>query len=338
MELLSLGYVGIGIGAGNLADWADFGVKLLGMQMTENGASRVALRMDDRRQRLFVDREVPAGSRYFGWEVADSAALGAVAANVEHAGYPVSRAPASLADRRFVRDMIAFDDPAGNRIEIFHGAGQAADPFRPGRAISGFRTGPLGLGHAVLTVVDTETVARFYQDVLGFQLSDYLLSPFRAYFFHVNPRHHSLAVIQGGQNSLHHLMVELYNLDDVGQGYDIALQQEDRVGVTLGRHTNDYMTSFYARSPSDFMVEYGWGGRSIDAPTWRATELKHGPSLWGHERNWLSEEQRAVARDMRLRAADAGARAPVQVIEGNHTVMEGTCAWWDGLTHAHGRA
>jgi len=80
MELLSLGYVGIGIGAGNLADWADFGVKLLGMQMTENGASRVALRMDDRRQRLFVDREVPAGSRYFGWEVADSAALGAVAA------------------------------------------------------------------------------------------------------------------------------------------------------------------------------------------------------------------------------------------------------------------
>jgi hypothetical protein len=28
----------------------------------------------------------------------------------------------------------------------------ASDPFKPGRSISGFRTGPLGMGHAVLHV------------------------------------------------------------------------------------------------------------------------------------------------------------------------------------------
>ena len=78
-------------------------------------------------------------------------------------------------------------------------------------------------------------------------LSDYIEKPFRAYFFHVNARHHSLALIETGKNGMHHLMVELFSLDDVGQAYDIALTQQDRVSVTLGRHTNDFMTSFYAK-------------------------------------------------------------------------------------------
>jgi 2,3-dihydroxybiphenyl 1,2-dioxygenase len=329
MELLSLGYVGVG--ARDLDDWAEFGTKLLGMQITERTGSGLALRMDDRRQRLVIDRTAPEGSRYFGWEVADSAALGAVAAKAERAGHAVSRASASLADQRFVREMIAFHDPVGNRIEVFHGAHQAAEPFQPGRSISGFRTGPLGLGHAVLTVVDTEPVIRFYQDVLGFRLSDYLLTPFKGYFFHVNPRHHSLAVIQASQNGLHHLMVELCNLDDVGQGYDLAQQQEGRVAVTMGRHTNDYMTSYYARSPSKFLIEYGWGGRDIDTAAWQPAEVTIGPSFWGHERDWLSEGQRGVARDIRIGAAADGARAPVQVMAGQYTQVAGTCVFWDSL-------
>jgi hypothetical protein len=166
--------------------------------------------------------------------------------------------------------------------------------------------------------------------VLGFRLSDYIEKPFRAYFFHVNPRHHSLALIETGKNGMHHLMVELFSLDDVGQSYDIALAEE-RVNVTLGRHTNDLMTSFYARTPSSFMVECGWGGREVDPVTWQAVEMTHGPSLWGHERVWLPERDREVAREMRMNAAKQGLRAPVQVLEGNYKLMSGTCAWWDGI-------
>ena len=56
-------------------------------------------------------------------------------------------------------------------------------------------------------------------------------------------------------------------LDDVGQAYDLALGEEGRIATTLGRHSNDFMTSFYANTPSGFFVEYGWGGRSIDPAT-----------------------------------------------------------------------
>ena len=53
-------------------------------------------------------------------------------------------------------------------------------------------------------------------------------------------------------------MVEYNNLDDVGQGYDLVQFEENAIAYTLGRHTNDYMTSFYANTPSGFFVESGW--------------------------------------------------------------------------------
>lgn len=312
LEIRSLGYFRVGSSA--LEDWRRFGTDLLGMQVAASSSVNLDLRMDDRRQRLVIDADVPENTRCFGWEVADSAALDRVAAAVDGAGYPVRRENKALADRRFVTELISFNDPLGNRIEVFYGSMVASDPFVPGRAISGFRTGPLGLGHAVLWVENATPVVPFYRDVLGFRLSDYMTEPFSAYFFHVNSRHHSFALVEMGKNSLHHMMVEMCNLDDVGQAYDIA-QNEDLVSVTLGRHTNDYITSFYAKTPSNFLFEYGWGVRSIDVDTWQPYELVDGPSLWGHDRSWLSDELRAKARDMRMAAAARGVRVPPFVPE-----------------------
>jgi 2,3-dihydroxybiphenyl 1,2-dioxygenase len=274
---------------------------------------------------------MPVGERFFGWEVGDAVDLDALAARLENARVDVTAEPRTLADTWRVRGLISFADPEGNRLEAFYGAETDATPFRPGRSISGFRTGPLGLGHAVLTVEHIDAMMPFYVDLLGFGLSDYITKPFRAYFFHGNSRHHSLAMIETGKSGMHHLMVELFSLDDVGQAYDVALTQQDRVGVTLGRHTNDFMTSFYAKSPSSFMIECGWGGREIDPENWQPVEMFDGPSLWGHERVWLPPEDREMAREMRMRAAAEGRRAPVQVMEGNYRLMSGTCAWWDGV-------
>ncbi len=329
MAILGLGYAGFGSDA--LDDWRQFGTSLVGLQAVERGNSMLAFRMDDRKQRIVIDRALAEGTRFFGWEVADAAALDQLAARLEQAGVAVTAEPPSLADARRVRGLISFHDPAGNRLEAFYSAEIDDTPFKPGRSISGFRTGPQGLGHAVLTVESIEPVMGFYVDVLGFGLSDYIEKPFRAYFFHVNPRHHSLALIETGSNGMHHLMVELFSLDDVGQSYDIAWK-EDRVNVTLGRHTNDFMTSFYAKTPSSFMIECGWGGREIEPSTWQPVEMFDGPSLWGHERVWLQPADREVARDMRMRAAASGLRAPVQVIEGNFKLMSGTCPWWDGVS------
>jgi 2,3-dihydroxybiphenyl 1,2-dioxygenase len=326
----ALGYVGFG--SADLDGWRQFGTGLVGLQAVERSPSLLSFRMDDRKQRIVIDRSMPDGARFFGWELADAAALDQFAARLQAAKIDVTAEPQTLTDNRRVRSLISFRDPAGNRLEAFYGAEIADTPFSPGRSISGFRTGPLGVGHAVLTVENIDTMMAFYVDVLGFGLSDYIEKPFRAYFFHVNARHHSLALIETGKNGMHHLMVELFSLDDVGQCYDIALTEPERVSVTLGRHTNDLMTSFYAKTPSSFMVECGWGGRDIEPQTWQPFEMKAGPSLWGHERVWLPPADREVAREMRMRAAASGLRAPVQVMDGNYTLLSGTCPWWDGVS------
>jgi 2,3-dihydroxybiphenyl 1,2-dioxygenase len=327
MNIQSLGYVGIR--TNQLEDWEAYGSRFLGMQLVDRSRSTLAFRMDDRKQRVVVQEGDGEGPAFYGWEVADGAALDALGAHLERAGVQVARGSSALAHERRVKDLIVFADPIGNRIEAFHGAETTSDPFRPGRSISGFRTGPLGMGHAVLTAERFDDVIPFYTDVLGFRPSDYILRPFKAYFFHVNPRHHSLAFLDTGRNGIHHLMVELFYLDDVGQAYDLALAKPEMIGTTFGRHVNDYMTSFYSWSPSKFLFEYGWGGRSIDPATWVPHERTEGPSLWGHDRAWLTPEGRAEARAMRIRTGAAGTRIPVQVIEGNHELQPGVCPWWD---------
>jgi 2,3-dihydroxybiphenyl 1,2-dioxygenase len=334
MNVRALGYVGIS--APDLADWRSYGTRHLGLQVVDRANRSVAFRMDDRAQRLIVEadgsqHDSSRGVKFLGWEVADATALEAIAAKVEAAGVPVERGSRALAVERRVQDLIVLADPLGLRLELFHGAETVTEPFKPGRNLSGFRTGPLGVGHVVMTAERIDPAVAFYRDVLGFGFSDYYDKPFRARFFHVNQRHHSLALIETGRTTVHHLMMELYSLDDVGQGLDLALAEEGRLAVTLGRHAGDYMTSFYTHTPSGFMVEYGWGGKSIDPATWVATERSIGPSLWGHERSWLSPEKRAEALALRLKNASQGERRPVQVIEGNYDLSPGVCPWWDSL-------
>ncbi|MFT8243431.1 VOC family protein [Roseomonas sp. BN140053] len=323
MELQSLGY--IGVGSSRLEDWNGFATRLLGMQPVDAGGTSRAYRMDDRKQRLLVTGEAAEGLAFLGWEVADAAALDALAARLDGHGVAVRRGSRALAAERHVADLITFADPAGNRLEVFHGPAVADTPFQPSRPISGFRTGAMGMGHAVLNVEAVEPLLPFYRDLLGFRVSDYGLTPYPLYFFHLNGRHHTFAMVGSGRQSLHHFMVELGSLDDVGQGYDLAQLEEGRLAYTLGRHTNDHMTSFYAHTPSGFFVEYGWGGLVIDPETWQPHETFDGPSFWGHERLYLPPEQRARLREMRLDAAARGVRAPLN--------PAAHCPWLDAVIH-----
>jgi 2,3-dihydroxybiphenyl 1,2-dioxygenase len=323
MEITALGY--IGIKSSQAEQWGRMATELLGMQRVDRAASVQAYRMDDRKQRLIVDGSGDGGLAVMGWEVGDAAALARLAGRLDDHGVRVVRGSQALANERHVAELISFQDPAGHTIEVFWGAAVASDPFRPGRPISGFRTGALGMGHVVLNVEEVEPLLAFYRDLLGFQVSDFGLTPYKLYFFHVNGRHHSFAMVGSGRRSLHHFMVELGSLDDVGQGYDLAQLDDGRVAYTLGRHTNDHMTSFYVNTPSGFFIEYGWGGRVIDPATWQPHETFDGPSLWGHERLYLPDEPRKRMRDMRLSAAARGVRVP------DPRVPPLNCAWLDAM-------
>src|SRR5260370_5051746 len=166
MGIEALGY--IGVRAKTLDDWASYGEKLLGLQRIDKSRTSLAFRMDDRKQRLVIDADGGQGIAFFGWEVADAAALDKVAARIEAAGTKVARGSRALAGERHVTDLIVLSDPGGNRLGIFHGAQSATASFKPGRNISGVRTGPLGMGHVVRHFCRMAEVIAFYQNLLEF--------------------------------------------------------------------------------------------------------------------------------------------------------------------------
>src|SRR4051812_35141092 len=98
--LQSLGY--IGLRAKNTDDWLAYGTRLLGMQVVDKSAATLALRMDDRKQRLIVHADGGEGAGFLGFEAADGAALDALAARLEYHGVGVARGARALADERHV--------------------------------------------------------------------------------------------------------------------------------------------------------------------------------------------------------------------------------------------
>src|ERR1700761_7509208 len=121
----------LGVRAKDLGDWGTYGSRLLGLQRIDKSARSLAFRMDDRQQRIIVDADGGEGLSFFGWEVADAAALDAIAARLEKAGVPVARGSHALADERRVKDLIVTQDPVGNRLELFYGAETATESFKP---------------------------------------------------------------------------------------------------------------------------------------------------------------------------------------------------------------
>ncbi len=285
-----LGYLGLSVR--DLNQWEQFAAQVLGLQPNgydPDGA--LFLRMDDYHHRVIVHPTGNDDLAYIGWEVATEEGLEAMAAQLERAGVSVTAGTAEEAEARRVAGMIKFTDPSGIASEIFYGPLVSFDkPFQSPRAISGFKTGDQGLGHFVVSVDDFDRSLHFYRDVLGMRISDFVnISPvpkvkIKVGFFHCNPRHHTLAFAQmpGMSRRLHHFMLQLQSLNDVGMTYDLCQAQEVPIVMKLGKHTNDHMVSFYLRTPSGFNVEYGWGAREVDDATWQVQVHTTG-SIWGHQ-------------------------------------------------------
>jgi len=236
--------------------------------------------MDERAHRLAVHPAAKDGLAYMGWELPSPCDLDQAYRELEEAGLKPARGSEQDCAQRRVAELVKIADPYGNRLELFCGQLNTCETFQPARAIGGFVTGNLGLGHIVLGVSDFGPGKKFYPEVLGLRLSDVV--PNRLVFFHCNPRHHSIALGQIGAG-LRHIMLEVTSIDDVGKTYELCQANGVPITKTLGRHSNDLMFSFYMKSPSGFEIEYGTQGRLVDDATWTVQQIDRG-SLWGHQR------------------------------------------------------
>jgi len=281
----SLGYVVVS--ASDLNAWREFGERL-GLQentddVNQGPAETLYFRTDERSWRLAVDSGPDGGLVGLGFEVPSRAALDELGERLESAGYPVKVVP-ELAVQRNVLAVLTTQDQDGVPLEFFYGAKLAKEKFVSPRGVR-FVTGDQGFGHAVVITADEAEALKFYGGVLGFRESDVIrIGEATAHFMSPNPRHHSLgfAAVPGlSGGALQHVMIEVDDLDDVGRALDRSVEAGVTLAMSLGRHTNDQMISFYCVSPSGFHLEYGWGGRRVDQQSHVMGYFDQG-SVWGH--------------------------------------------------------
>ncbi len=288
-ELRGLGF--LRVQSTDVARWRELLIDGLGMAVGSGPeADALYARIDERRSRIAVLPGDSDKALAVGWEVRDEFALERVRQAVEAAGVAVtvmSRREAGYID---AEGAIAFDDPAGTRLEVFYGPvldhSPVVTPFG-GRWV----TGGLGLGHVVLPSAQFAESYNFYTQVLGFlprgsiRLDDEGLA--RVRFLGINERHHSLALCPAPpteEPGLVHLMTEVDTLDAVGQALDRVNQQKFSISSTLGRHTNDKMISFYVRAPGGWDLEFGTEGMLVDERHYTSEEIT-ADAYWGHDQS-----------------------------------------------------
>jgi 2,3-dihydroxybiphenyl 1,2-dioxygenase len=224
--------------------------------------------------------------------VASAADLDAFARHLDAQGMAACWGNEAELELRHAERMLHFSDPEGNRHEVYVAAPASLPTFRSPLVPSGFVTGAGGAGHVVFEASNYPATIDFASKVLGVRISDHIhLEPapgveIEVSFFHANERHHSLAVaprspMPGPKKRIHHFMVEMGSMADVGRTRDRCLEFGLPVVMDLGQHPNDRMISFYGHSPSGFLFECGWGGVKVDDATWQQGTYDR-VSNWGH--------------------------------------------------------
>jgi 3,4-dihydroxy-9,10-secoandrosta-1,3,5(10)-triene-9,17-dione 4,5-dioxygenase len=226
-----------------------------------------------------------------GWELANEADFGAARAALAASGLTCDEGSAAECAQRMVQAFCAVTDPSGNRVELYWGPVSDHERFVSPIGVSGFVTGDMGMGHIVLPAPQFEATRCFWLETMQFGLSDFVnydmgagQPPVRINFLHCeNPRQHSVALVEM-QNpaGCDHLLVEVHSVDEVGRALYRCEDQAVPLQVTLGRHINDEMISFYMHSPGGFTIEYGAGGKRIeDWSRHQGCQATRG-SHWGH--------------------------------------------------------
>ncbi|MEZ5738655.1 MAG: VOC family protein [Burkholderiaceae bacterium] len=287
-RVTQLGYLGLEVS--DLARWQAFATAVLGLEHGGTDPDGTSfLRMDEHHHRIALRQGPRDDLALAGWQARNADELRAIAERLGTSGASVTWGNPAEAHQRRVAEFIRLSDPDGIITEVYWGPLVQADrPFHSPRDVAGFEASDLGLGHIVLAVDDYDASMRFYRDGLGLRVSDFIdldmggTEATRVAFLHCGPRHHSVAIAQlWAPKRLHHFMLQVRCLRDVGSTLDRCRDEAVPITMELGCHTNDRMVSFYAQTPSGFQVEYGHGGREIDDNTWQV-ETYHAASTWGH--------------------------------------------------------
>jgi extradiol dioxygenase len=291
VEIYGIAYVGYE--SPNHRSMEQYGPEVYGFGLNESrDDGSVYLTMDDHDYRIAVHPGPVARQVYVGLSLKDKWEFENAVETLRSAGIAVKVGDEDLEAQRGCYGVAQFNDPAGWPMELCYGRKIATGSFVPGRPISGFQTKRYGLGHTVLAASDLAEINNYCKNVMGYRWYIHGLRKNGASFwrFKNNDLSHNIAyaIIPGfayeKNMMVPHIGIYCNTLDDVGIACDIVQEQHpDRMEMTLGRHMQDPVISFYAKTPAGFTIECIWGEElDIRDDTYVESQSSR-LSIWGHK-------------------------------------------------------
>jgi catechol 2,3-dioxygenase-like lactoylglutathione lyase family enzyme len=178
-----------------------------------------------------------------------------------------------------ISEVLSLADPKGTGIDLF----ARWTPVAPPTDTAGASV--LKLGHVAFLVPDPKAMAKFYADVLGFRVSDWIEDFF--VFMRCNADHHAVNFVRGDAARLHHFAFEVRDFAQLQTACDLLGQKRIPIAwgpVRLGpghnvaifhRNADAQMVEFYAEL--DQMKDEGLG--YWDPRPWHR-EFPQRPKVW----------------------------------------------------------
>jgi catechol-2,3-dioxygenase len=143
------------------------------------------------------------------------------------------------------------------------------------------RAQPIEVGHVVMFVKELEKVSLFYQEILGFVLSDQY--PGRGHFLRCAPRggHHDLFLLQlpEARNGLNHVAFTVRDVHEVfGGGMHMSRCGWD-TELGPGRHPISSAVFWYFNNPAGALIEY-YADEDELTEEWQSREFTPGPTMF----------------------------------------------------------
>lgn len=261
IELTDIAYVRSG--AADLHKAVDFATRIVGLELAAETEPGVAHLRADSRHHCLALVEGPSGMLASAFSVADDDALAEAERQLERAGTTVWRGSPTDARSRRVRDVIGFDDPFGNRLELVCQQESVARPVDFTRS-----AGITEFGHLCLDAPDVHEAYRWWSSTFNARVSDWIGDA--ACLIRIDPVHHKLAVFQGDGPGLCHLNFQVDTIDDLFRNWHFLLDNGVEIEQGPGRHPQSTAIFLYFLGPERFTYEYSFGVRTIeDEASWR---------------------------------------------------------------------
>ncbi|GCE43956.1 VOC family protein [Rhodococcus sp. USK10] len=209
-----------------------------------------------------------AGIELTTFDVTDRAGVDFLAKRVADSGAQIIREPGDRSDFGGGYSCIFFDCD-GRAIEL-----AAEIDQRIFREVEAGESRPKFISHVVFNTANLQKTIRWYGEVLGFKISDWLQDFFC--FMRTGRWHHIIAFAQSKNTSLNHVSFELYGIDEFMRGTGRMMRAGHQPLWGPGRHgAGDNTYSYFQEPSSGFVMEYTTALQVIDE--------EHGwtPKVWG---------------------------------------------------------